>query len=54
MGDIYSSCTKLANMLNTQEGKDFFLQSTNKTLGLKQIACEKNPPTIIAEYIICV
>jgi hypothetical protein len=52
MGDTYSSCTKLANMLNTQEGKDFFSQSTNNKMGLKQIACEKNPTKVIAEYII--
>jgi len=52
MADTYSSCTKLANMLNTQEGKDVFLKSTNKKMGLKQITCEKNPTKIIAEYII--
>ena len=52
MGEPYSTCTKLAKMFNTQKGKDFFLKSTNKKLGLKQITCEKNPTKIIAEYII--
>lgn len=53
MAEPYATCTKIAKLFNSEKGKEFFLKiNKNKKIGLKQIACKKNPTKIIGEYII--